>query len=161
MSAAQPTEEELRAYEEELSRITSTQLVLQATASLLNVGGHRLGLAEGAEHERDLEQVRDAVDAVMALMPIVERRMPPAQARPLREALSQLQLAYARACQADSETVARPEPSARTSEPASAPGQGQEAPAVEDRDSQTGEGNATSKGPGPAERSGKLWVPDR
>ena len=61
------------AYEAELSRITSADMILQAAVSLLNLGGRRLGLAPGAEGERDLEQVRDAVDGVRALLGILER----------------------------------------------------------------------------------------
>lgn len=158
---AEPTEAELRAYEEELSRITSIQLVVQATASLLNVGGRRLGLAEGASHERDLEQVRDAIDAVMGLLPIVERRMPAAHARPLRDALAQLQMAYARVAQAEPAAAAEvgaAQPQGATAG-ATQPGQAPNAPAsepakAEDADSRQG-------GPGPAERSGRLWVPGR
>jgi len=44
------------AYEAELSRITSADMILQAAVSLLNLGGRRLGLAPGSEGERDLEQ---------------------------------------------------------------------------------------------------------
>jgi Domain of unknown function (DUF1844) len=138
--AGEPTEEQLRAYEEELSRITSAQLVVQAVASLLNVGAHRLGVGEDGEQERDLEQVRDAIDGVMALLPIIERRLPAAQARPLRDALSQLQMAYARAAQA------QPAPEAQAP-PADA--------------ANAGDADSASKGPGPAERSGRLWVPGR
>jgi hypothetical protein len=176
-----PSEAELRAYEEELSRITSSQLLLQASASLLNVGGRRLGLAEGSEAERDLDQVCDAVDAVKALLPILERRMPPQQTRPLRDALSQLQMAYARVAQssAGGETPGAAASAAAAQEPATA----QEAAAREPAAAQGGEpsertggpppggpppggqpprnGEAPSRDPGPAERSGRLWIPGR
>jgi len=79
----QPSEEELRAaYEAEISRVTSTDMILQAVVSLLNIGGHRLGLSSeqsstaGEAPSRDLEQVRDAIDGVRALLPILERREP-------------------------------------------------------------------------------------
>jgi hypothetical protein len=158
VSTVQPTEEELRAYEEELSRITSTQLVLQASASLLNVGGRRLGLAQGSEQERDLDQVQDAIDAVMALMPILERRMPPDQAQPLREALSQLQMAYARACQ-PAPVDAEPAQATRTpAQPTSPPEHSSAKPSGEARSTQD---PTDDKVPGPAERSGRLWVPGR
>jgi hypothetical protein len=160
--AGQPTEEELRAYEEELSRITSTQLVIQAAASLLNVGGRRLGLAEGFDHERDLDQVCDAIDAVKALLPILERRMPAAQTRPLRDALSQLQMAYARLSHAAPATAAPSAPAGAPEQP-SVPAQ----PAAETSgasgsasDTQPA-GDASQPGPGPAESSGRLWVPGR
>ena len=163
--SSEPTEEELRAYEEELSQITSTQLVVQASASLLNVGGRRLGLAEGAERERDLEQVRDAIDAVRALLPILERRMPGAQAAPLRDALSQLQMAYARLAQADvtgQGSVQQPSEAGKPSAPAPPRSpEGQAPPSSGDGQGEpAGDGDSAS-GPGPAERSGRLWVPGR
>lgn len=182
--ADEPTEAELRAYEEELSRITSTQLILQAAASLLNVGGMRLGVAEGAQEHRDLDQVCDAIDAVKALLPILERRMPAAQARPLRDALSQLQMAYARAAQTPPTAADGAAPSQATEQPRSpgAPGSPQTAgpqppaagPAVPGRGPASGPAPASGQGPaqspagedgeqgpGPAERSGRLWVPGR
>ena len=79
----QPSEEELRAaYEAEMSRISSADMILQATVSLLNIGGYRLGLARSAQasgqeqpagEARDLEQVRDAIDGARALLPVLER----------------------------------------------------------------------------------------
>jgi hypothetical protein len=172
--SGQPSEEEVRAaYEAELSRITSADMVLQATVSLLNIGAHRLGLvggAGGAESataqagpERDLEQVRDAIDAVRGLMGVIERRAPQ-EARPLREALSQLQMAYAREAQAAPAAQGAPAaaPSAGAPPAGSAGGSdttpaGQPSPGGEG-----GAGGSTTKpGPGPAESSGRLWVPGR
>ena len=150
-AAGQPSEAELRAaYEAELSRITSADMVLQATVSLLNLGARRLGLVGGPDPaapeqgtpERDLEQVRDAIDAVRGLMPVVERRAPQ-EARPLRDALSQLQMAYAR----ESQSTAAPPP-------AQAPAQAVPTPPQPQPDTAT-------PGPGPAESSGRLWVPGR
>jgi len=142
---AQPSEEELRAaYEAELSRITSADMILQSAVSLLNLGGRRLGLAPGSESERDLEQVRDAVDGVRALLEILERSTPAQELRPLRDALSQLQMAYAREAQAGSgaEPDASQPPAAAAPEPGEPPAEGK-------------------PGAGPAESSGRLWVPGR
>lgn len=134
---APPSEEELRAaYEAELNRITSSEMIVQTAVSLLNIGGRRLGLAPGSQAERDLDQVRDAIDGVRALMPILERHMS-SELSPLRDALAQLQMAYAR------EASAKPsEPQAEKPEQAPSP-----------------EEEAGPKGPGPAESSGRLWVP--
>jgi hypothetical protein len=167
----EPSEEELRAaYEAELDRITSADMMLQAAVSLVNIGGRRLGLggAPGAPAGagRDLAQVRDAIDGVRALLEILERSRPQ-ELKPLRDALSQLQMAYARETQA----VTPPPDSAGRPEPGGpgAPAGGREkaadgdvpggdvpdgdmpngAPGVEDRPS----------GPGPAQSSGRLWVP--
>jgi hypothetical protein len=146
---AQPSEEELRAaYEAELSRITSADMILQSAVSLLNLGGRRLGLAPGSEGERDLEQVRDAVDSVRALLEILERSTSAQELRPLRDALSQLQMAYARTAQAGS--GAEPD--------ASQPPQQPPASAAPEPAEQPTEGKP---GAGPAESSGRLWVPGR
>jgi hypothetical protein len=152
-AAQQPSEEDLRAaYEAELSRITSADMILQSAVSLLNLGGRRLGLAPGSEGERDLEQVRDAVDSVRALLEILERRAPAQELRPLRDALSQLQMAYASAAQAGS-AAEQSSPSSQQQQPAAT---AQET--AQDPVKPPAEGKP---GPGPAESSGRLWVPGR
>jgi hypothetical protein len=95
MSHEQPSEEELRAQlEEELRRISVRDVLLQTIVSLVNLGGQRLGLAPGAEDMRDTGQARLAIEGVRALLPLVEEQ-DAEQVRPIRDALSQLQLAYA------------------------------------------------------------------
>jgi len=156
----QLSEEELRAaYEAELSRVTSADMILQATVSLLNLAGRRLGLAPGSEGERDLAQVRDAVDGVRALLGILERSAPAEELRPLRDALSQLQMAYAREAQAGGGA----EPGVQQSgteqhAPAPTAGKPGTTPATEKPATAPGEDKT---GPGPAESSGRLWVPGR
>jgi hypothetical protein len=160
MSQAQPSEEELRAaYEAELNRITSAEMIIQTTVSLINIAGRRLGLAPAGAgddpsaapgSERDLEQVRDAIDGASALMPILERRMP-GELAPLRDAIAQLQVAYAREAQSSS---------TQTSTTSTA-GQGtssEHAKPLERPVEKTPEGDG-EQGPGPAQASGRLWVP--
>ena len=126
----QPTEEEMRAaLEAELKKVTVDDVLLQTAVSLVNLGGRRAGLTPGSEDERDLAQVQAAIDAVQAILPVLERRGRQ-EVRPIRDALAQLQLAYAQ--------------QARASAPEE-PSKAQEPPARE--------------GPGPAQRSGRLWVP--
>ena len=151
MSAqGQPTEEEMRAaYEAELKRITTTDVVLQTAVSLLNLAARRLGRTPGAEDERDLDQVRDAIDAVTGLMPVLERRAGP-DIGPLRDALSQLQLGYAR------ESQAAPPPGQASPTPPEQPAG--EAPAAGGEASPQ---DTNRDDPGPAESSGRLWVPGR
>ena len=166
-ASGQPSEEELRAaYEAELSRITSADMVLQATVSLLNIGARRLGMVGGADAtaaspERDLEQVRDAIDAVRGLMAVVERRAPQ-EARPLRDALAQLQMAYARESQAatppQAQTDTQGAPAAAP--PASGTGGADRAGGSDTAQPATGTPGGKT-GPGPAESSGRLWVPGR
>ena len=95
-SHPQPTEEELRAQlEEELRRITVRDVLLQTVVSLVNLGGQRLGLGEEAQDMRDLDQVRLAIESVRALLPLLEEQDAD-QVKPIRDALAQLQLVYAR-----------------------------------------------------------------
>jgi hypothetical protein len=133
-----PTEEELRAaYEAELKRLRVEDVVVQTLVSLINLGGRKAGLVPGSEDERDLDQVRQAVDAVRALLPLVEPVLGP-DARQLRDALSQLQLVYAQ----EAGPGAPPPPA---SPPPPGPGAPPRAPGPE--------------GPGSAQRSGRLWIP--
>lgn len=145
----QPSEEELRAaYEAELSRITTAEMILQTVVSLLNLGARRLGLDGGPSDDssvapaggRDLDQVRDAIDAVRGLMPVLERRMPK-KLGPLRDALAQLQMAFAR--EANAKPEQKPSGTAK-------PGPESAEPSA-----------AGASNPGPAESSGRLWVPGR
>jgi hypothetical protein len=132
----QPTEEQLRAQlEEEMRKVTVDDLLLQSAVSLVNLGGRKAGLAPGTEGERDLPQVQAAIDAVSALLPILEGRGRE-EVKPIRDALAQLQMAYARLA---GEGEQPPEPSGTPTQPADTPEQGE--------------------GPGPAQSSGRLWVP--
>jgi hypothetical protein len=137
----QPTEEELRAaYESELKRIRVEDVLLQTLVSLLNLGGRRAGLAPGTEDERDLGQVHMAIEGARALLPLVEGTVGE-DAATLRDALSQLQMAYAQLAGGVAPGAARPE-GAREPGPAEPPQPGQGAEEA-----------------GPAQRSGRLWVP--
>jgi hypothetical protein len=153
----QPSEEELRAaYEAELKRLRVEHVLLDNVAALVNLGMRRTGLVPGTEEERDPGQVQLAIDSLRALMPVLERAAP-SQIGAIRDAVSQLQIAYVRiggqapagAAQAGAggpETGAPAEPSPGAAD-APAPG----APA-EREPAKPGE-------PGPAQRSGRLWVP--
>jgi hypothetical protein len=163
-SASDPSEEDLRAaYEAELSRLTSSDMIAQAIVSLLNMGARRLGPIGGpnadaesqraASSERDLEQVRDAIDAVRPLLEILERRVPDG-VRPLRDALAQLQMAYAREVQSGASAGAGAGAAGGQSAPA--PGHGEAEDPGEEGESQSPQRPGE---PGPAQRSGRLWVP--
>jgi hypothetical protein len=124
------SEEELRAaYEAELARIRVEDVLIQTVVSLLNLAARKAGLT-GADEETDFEQVRQAIDGTQALLPLVEPMLGP-DAKQVRDALSQLQLAYAR-------SGAAPPPEARRPE---------EPPP------------AKSQPGGSAASSGRLWVP--
>ena len=89
------SDEELRAaYEEELARIRVDDVLIQTVVSLLNLAARRAGLS-GEPGEPDWPQVRLAIEATRALLPLIEAELGP-DAKQVRDALSQLQLAYAR-----------------------------------------------------------------
>jgi hypothetical protein len=141
----EPSEEELRAaYEAEIKKIRVEHVLLENVVTLVNLGMRRTGIAPGTEGERDPEQVELAIDAVRAVLPLLERTAP-AQVGPIRDALSQLQLAYVKIGGGQA-----------------APGPDEEPPATEQPGAGAGvaEPEAAKPGePGPAQRSGKLWIP--
>jgi hypothetical protein len=111
----QPTEEEIQqALEEQMRRIQVRDVLLQTVVTLVNLSARRLGLGGGAAEERDVEQARLGIDAVRALMPL----LPGEEAQPIREALSQLQLAYAQAVQGGGEQPRQPDQPQQPEQPA-------------------------------------------
>ena len=91
------SEEELRAIEAEMEKVTVDDVLLQTIVSLLNLGARKAGLGGPpgeTPREPDLEQVRQAVDGARALLPLVEPRHGE-QLGPIRDALSRLQMFYA------------------------------------------------------------------
>jgi len=134
----QPTEEELRAaLEEEMRRVTVDDVLLQSAVSLVNLGGRKAGLAPGTEGERDLGQVQAAIDSVTALLPVLEKRGRE-EVNPIRDALSRLQMAYAQ--------LAGGEPPFGGDEGGGPEGGSEPEP-------------PKPGGAGPAQGSGRLWVP--
>jgi hypothetical protein len=101
MSQQEPSEDELRAaLEEQMRRITVPDVLIQTVVTLINLGGRRLGLAGPPEEagERDLEQARLAIEGARALVPLLPQE---ADLGPVRDALSQLQMAYVQLAQAE------------------------------------------------------------
>ncbi len=142
---AEPTEEQLReAYEQQLKQVRVEQILIEEVVTIINLGMRRTGLAPGTEDEQDPDQVRVAIEAVRALLPLVEQ-ISPEHLSQIRDALSQLQMAYVR--------IGGQAP------PAGEGGAGGSPP--------PGGGGATEPPPppakpgepGPAQRSGRLWVP--
>jgi hypothetical protein len=137
LNPEQMSEEHLRAaYEAEIKLIRVEQVLLENVVTLINLGMRRTGLMPGTEDERDPQQVAVAVDSVRALLPMIER-IAPEQLQPIREALSQLQLAFVQSSGQGSSANAPAAPVA-----------------TEPPDAASKPGDA-----GPAQSSGRLWVP--
>lgn len=152
-TSEQPTEDELRAaYEAELQRLRVEQVLLESVVSLVNLGMRRTGLAPGTESELEPDQVQLAIESVRALLPVIESILPE-QAGPIRGALSQLQLAYVKI---GGRPPAAEEPSRPPEQDAAgAPGATEQASPAPDPDEEP----PAAGEPGPAQRSGRLWVP--
>lgn len=139
MSTQQPSEEEMQAaYEAQLKQLRIEDVVIQTLVSLVNLGGRKAGLAPGTEDERDPDQLRLAIEGARALLPLVEQELGP-DAQQVRNALSQLQMAYAQSAPAGGG-----DPAGGAGGSASGgPGQPQQPP----------------QGPGQAPPASRLWVP--
>src|SRR5205807_10106002 len=123
------------------------QLLLENVVTLLNLGMRRTGLAPGTEDERDVDQVRVAIESVRAVLPLLESSAPQ-HVGPIRDALSQLQMAFVRIGGSGEGAPAADQPAPE------APGARQEQPTA------PGETSPPQPGePGPAQRSGRLWIP--
>jgi hypothetical protein len=114
--AEAPSEEELRArIEEGLRKVRVQDVLLESVVTIINLTARRIG----KDDERDLDQARVGIDAVRALVELLE---PEPQAQ-VRNALSELQMLYARQA---GEGEAPPGPSEGgerpPSEPAGEPG---------------------------------------
>jgi hypothetical protein len=93
------SEDEMRAayeqqLEEQLRTLRVEDVVVQTIVTLVSLGGRRTGLAPGTEDERDPGQLRLAIEGARALLGLIESELGP-DAAPIRDALSQLQMAYA------------------------------------------------------------------
>jgi hypothetical protein len=165
----QPSEEELRAYETEVKRIRVEHVLLEHVVTLVNLGMRRTGLVPGTEDERDPAQVRLAIEAIRNVLPLLEQSAPQ-QIGPIRDALSQLQMAFVQigGTAGGEGEPDRPEaPSPGAAEPAEA-GPGGSGAGGEPGPEQPEPGGGASQppppdpgAPGPAQSSGRLWVPDR
>jgi hypothetical protein len=137
MSQEQPTEEELRAaLEEEIRRLTPEDVIVQTAITLVNLAGRKLGLgAPTGDTSKDLAQARTAIEGVRALLPLV----PSEPQAPIRDALAQLQMAYAQETRAGGEQPAEQQ----STPPGEPPEQGAQAPGEADR----------------AKARSKIWTP--
>ena len=127
----QPSEEEIRALEAEMEKLTVDDVLLQTAITLVNLGARKAGLAAPPgeqEPKRDLAQTRDAIEAARAIVPLLEQRHPE-EVAPLKNALSQLQMAFVQLSGGAPTEAEKPD-----EEP-------------------------NPDGPGPAQSSGRLWIP--
>jgi hypothetical protein len=111
------SEDEARAAQaaaEYMKRVPIGEVVISTAQTLIELGYRRTGLVQGAADERDLPQAEIAIEALRALVPVLERLLEPASVTAFRGEIAQLQLAYARASEgpaAGAGAAPEPEPS--------------------------------------------------
>jgi hypothetical protein len=87
------TEQEVVAeLEAELEKLSVADVLLHTASTVATLAYRKL-----AATERDLEQVRLAIDSLQALVPLLGRSVPMHVERDFRQAIANLQLAYAEA----------------------------------------------------------------
>jgi hypothetical protein len=85
----QPSQEELRErLEEQLRKVRVQDLLLESVVSVVNLSARRIA----KEDERDLEQARVGIEAVRAVVGLLDDE----PAKQVRGALSEVQMLYAR-----------------------------------------------------------------
>jgi hypothetical protein len=127
------TEEELKAIEAEMEKLRVDDVLLQTLVTLINLGVRKAGLAAPPGEEppqRDLEQTRQAIEGARALIPLLEPRHGK-ELGSVKDALSRLQMAFVQLSGGAPSAPGKPDEPAKPQEP----------------------------GPGPAQQSGRLWVP--
>ena len=82
----------------ELSRLKVSDLLLQTVYTISSLGYHRL-----SGENKDLEQARLAIEALKALLPVLEGAVPAEAVRDFNQVLANMQLAYAAAAAEDPE----------------------------------------------------------
>jgi hypothetical protein len=94
------SEDEARLAEqlaEELAKLRVEDVLVGALIQVSSIGYRRLGLTEETKDERDLDQVRLAIDTMRALTPVLENVVPEELIRDFNQSVANLQLAYAKA----------------------------------------------------------------
>lgn len=106
-----------RRLEDQLRKVRVQDLLLESVVSILNLSARRIA----KEDERDLEQARVGIDAVRAVLELIDEG-PRAQ---VTEALSQVQMLFAR----ETQGAGAPEPGeGAEGEPAEGPPGAEQAP---------------------------------
>ncbi len=93
----------MRRLEEELKKLKVSDLLVQTLYTVSSLGYRRL-----TGGERDLEQARMAIEAMRALLPVVEGAVGEDILRDFRQVTANLQLGYADAVSAAREPGAQP-----------------------------------------------------
>jgi len=103
-----PEEQERIARElaEELRRLRVEDVLLSTLTTVSSIAYRRLGVMEGTQEDRDLEQVRLAIETMTALTPVLERFVPAELVRDFNASVANLKLSYAKVVSDESRSPA-------------------------------------------------------
>jgi hypothetical protein len=93
--AEQPKQPDLEELIQEIRRLRVSDLLLSTFSTIA-----QLGYAKLEADSRDLDQARLAVDAMKAIVGVLEGHVPPETSRDFNQVVANLQLAYASAATA-------------------------------------------------------------
>lgn len=89
-----PSEQELlEQLEAELRKLKVADILAQTVYTVSSLGWRRLAPGE----ERNLDEARLAIDALKALLPVLETAVPPETMRDFTQMVANMQLAFAKA----------------------------------------------------------------
>ena len=114
-----PSEEQARLARElaeQLRNLRVEDVLVNTLMHVSSIGYRRLGATAEARDDRDLDQVRLAIETMRALTPVLERFVPGELVRDFNSSVANLQLAYANAA-----TEARAAGGDAAADPASEP----------------------------------------
>ncbi len=157
-----PAEEQQRLAEElaeQLRKLRVEDVLVNTLMHVSSIGYRRLGATPDTRDERDLDQVRLAIETMRALTPVLERFVPGELVRDFNSSVANLQLAYAKAATeagpGAGESAAGGDGEASESPPAATPEQGapdagrekeKQAAGAEEPADRTGERGEVSEG---------------
>jgi hypothetical protein len=100
---SEPQENERELVEQlqaELGRLKVSDLLLQTVYTISSLGYHRL-----SGENKDLDQARLAIEALKAIVPVLEGAVPDEAVRDFNQVVANMQLAYAAAVEEKPETA--------------------------------------------------------
>ncbi len=98
MSEQELPEDERRLADEladELKRLRVADVLITTLLHVSSIGYRRLGATPDTVEDRDLEEVRLAIETMQALTPVLEEIVPAELIRDFHQSVANLQLAYA------------------------------------------------------------------
>jgi hypothetical protein len=129
---------------EELRKLRVEDVLVNTLMHVSSIGYRRLGATGDTGEERDLDQVRLAIETMRALTPVLERFVPGELVRDFNSSVANLQLAYAKAA-SEAGAPAADAPSAREAKPSDESGEAAPASRAAGRDAGEEDGTPASE----------------